>query len=78
MAQVYLYDEQKNQIGEPLDSITTPLGWILKTLSEMARNQESVDVQIEECFDGKNTYFNVHFVPNILRVNDDTPSHLRH
>lgn len=67
MTNVFLYVEGKI-LEETIDSKTQTFDDFLKLLVDKAGNAERVDIRIEECFDGKNTYFNVMFVPNILRM----------
>jgi hypothetical protein len=67
MAKVFIYDQDKN-ITDTLDSEQYSLDQLLALLVERTDKPGEISLRVEECFDSTDTYFNVMFVPNVLRV----------
>ena len=67
MGKIHIYDVNKN-IVDLMDSASVSLDEFLEGLVKRTPTEGDVSLRIEECFDGKDTYFNVLFVPNVLRV----------
>ena len=66
MAKVFVYNEAK-QITDEINSEDYTLDQLLQLLVIRTPKQGEVTLKIEECF-SSGTYFNVHFVPDALRV----------
>lgn len=67
MAKIFVYDQDK-KITDTLDSEQLSLDQLLSLLVERTDKPGEISLRIDECFDSKNTYFNVMFVPNVLRI----------
>lgn len=67
MAKIFIYDKNNNIVDQK-DSAGLSLDQFLEDLVSRTTSTGEVSLRIDECFDGSNSYFNVMFVPNVLRT----------